>query len=294
MVDKTNRGITCTGRPRMIFVYAVGSGSTGFIRMTDWAYAHRTFWSSLGLKPGARSRPTGSDDPTAEDISDGSSMRPDFAAAANGTMTSSCDLFALQPAWPSTAAGTPGWSSAAVGAPGWRSTAAGRPADMAGRTVSAGRPGLWSHERDAQSCARRAEQTCPMEFEFATERSRTYSPAHHASTPPAPFPLRPASHASARPPVGPLLVCVGHFAGAGLGLVSSAGAAAPDAPVHVPPLPGGRGGAGLAARRAGGRAGEELDGPTAGCAGRTGVENSPGFGAVFMARKVGPKSCSKM
>ena len=52
--------------------------------------------------------------------------------------------------------------------------------------------------------------------------------------------------------------------------------------------------AGLAARRAGGRAGEELDGAAGGRAGRTGAENSPSSGAVFMARKVGATSCSKM
>ena len=117
-------------------------------------------------------------------------------------MTSSCDLFALPPAWPSTAAGAPAWHSTAVGARAWPSTATGTPADMAGRTRTAGRPRVWRHERDTQNCAQRTEHKCPAEFAFPTVRTSTSSPPHHASRPPARSPLRPAVHASARPPVG--------------------------------------------------------------------------------------------
>ena len=51
---------------------------------------------------------------------------------------------------------------------------------------------------------------------------------------------------------------------------------------------------GVAAPRAGGRPGEQLDGAAVERAGRTGAENSPSSWAVSVARKVGAKSCSKM
>ena len=63
----------------MVFVYAVESGTNGIILRTYPAYAHKRFWSSSAVKPGAGLGPQSPDAAMANDIPDSSSMRLDLA-----------------------------------------------------------------------------------------------------------------------------------------------------------------------------------------------------------------------